>query len=193
MTNQNIVILGALIGAVGSISYLIDTIKGKVKPNRVSFILWALPSLIAFAAALKDGGGIETLMTFSVGFFPLLIFFASFVNKKSVWKLSTFDLTCGALSLVGLVLWLITKEGNLAVLFSIISDGLASIPTVIKAYKHPETESAWPWMAPVVGIVMTLYTLPNWTFINSAFIIYVLMVNTLIYVLVQFKIGKRKK
>jgi hypothetical protein len=38
MINQNFVILGAIIAAIGSLSYLIDTVKGKVKPNRVSLV-----------------------------------------------------------------------------------------------------------------------------------------------------------
>jgi hypothetical protein len=93
--------------------------------------------------------------------------------------------------LAGLVLWLVTKEGTIAVLFSIISDVLASIPTVVKAYKYPETEMAWPWMAPVVGIILTLWTLEKWTFMNSSFILYILITNTIIFALIQFKIGEK--
>ena len=105
MLDQNFVIVGAIIAAAGSLSYLVDTLKGKVKPNRVSFLLWSLAPLIAFFAEIKQGVGIQALMTFVVGFLPLTIFIASFVNKKAEWKLTGFDLMCGALSIVGLVLW----------------------------------------------------------------------------------------
>jgi len=111
MLHPNFVIVGTLIGAIGSFAYLIDTVKGKVKPNRVSFLLWSIAPFIAFAAQMKQGVGIESLMTFSTGFLPFLIFGASFVNKKAEWKLTKFDLLCGVLSLVGLVLWLITQSG----------------------------------------------------------------------------------
>jgi hypothetical protein len=80
MINQNFVILGAIIATIGSLSYLIDTIKGKVKPNRVSFLLWSLAPLIAFVAELKQGVGLQALMTFVVGFLPLTIFIASYFN-----------------------------------------------------------------------------------------------------------------
>jgi len=53
-----------------------------------------------------------------------------------------FDLICGILSLVGLVLWMITKVGNVAIFFSIVADGLAAVPTLVKAYKYPDTEIA---------------------------------------------------
>lgn len=191
MLHQNFIIIGTLLGAIGSFAYLIDTVKGKVKPNRVSFLLWAIAPLIAFAAQIKQGVGLESLMTFSTGFLPLTVFIASFVNKQAEWKVTKFDLVCGVLSMIGLVLWLVTKVGNVAITFSILADGLAAIPTLVKAYQYPDTELAWPWMTTVFGVILTLLTLNELTFANSGFIIYILIVNTLIYSLVQFRIGEK--
>jgi len=191
MLNSNFVIIGTLISAAGSVAYLIDTIRGRVKPNRVSFLLWAIAPFIAFSAQIKQGVGLESLMTFSTGFLPLIIVITSFVNKEAEWKLTKFDLTCGLLSIVGLILWLITKVGNVAIFFSIVADGLAAVPTVVKAYKYPETELAWPWLATSFGVILTLLTLTNITFANSGFIIYILIVDTLIFLLVQFKLGEK--
>jgi hypothetical protein len=191
MLHSNFVIIGTLIGAVGSFAYLIDTVKGKVKPNRVSFLLWSIAPLIAFFAQIKQGVGLEALMTFSTGFLPLTVLIASFVNKQAEWKLTRFDLLCGVLSLVGLVLWLVTKVGNVAIFFSIVADGLAAVPTIVKSYRYPDTELAWPWLATVIGVVLTLLTLPALTFANSGFIIYILVVNLLIFVLVQFRLGEK--
>ena len=191
MLNQNFIIIGTLIGAAGSLAYLVDTVKGNVKPNRVSFLLWSIAPLIAFAAQIKQGVGLESLMTFSTGFLPLTVFIASFVNKKAEWKITKFDLICGALSILGLILWLVTKVGNIAITFSILADALAAIPTLVKAYRYPDTEIAWPWIATVFGVVLTLLTLNALTFANSGFIIYILIVNTLIFSLVQFRIGEK--
>ena len=191
MLHSNFVIVGTLIGAVGSVAYLIETVKGKVKPNRVSFLLWSIAPLIAFFAQIKQGVGLEALMTFSTGFLPLTIFIASFVNQQAEWKVTRFDLLCGFLSLVGLALWLITRVGNVAIFFSVVADALAAIPTLVKAYKHPDTEVAWPWIATVFGVILTLLTLSTITFANSGFILYILVVNILIYVLVQFRLGEK--
>jgi uncharacterized membrane protein YccC len=109
MLNHNFVIVGTLIGAAGAFVYLWQTIKGKVKPNKVSFLLWSIAPMIAFAAQINQKVGLESLMTFSTGFLPFLTFIASFINKNAEWKLTRFDLACGILSVVGLILWLITK------------------------------------------------------------------------------------
>jgi hypothetical protein len=193
MLSRSFIIVGALIGAAGAFAYLWDTIRGKVKPNRVSFLLWSVAPMIAFAAQIKQGVGLESLMTFTSGFLPFLTFSASFVNKKAEWRLTPFDAACGLFSAAGLGLWLITKVGNVAIVFSIVADGLAALPTLIKAYKYPETELAWPWMATCVGVVLTLLTLKEWTFANSAFIIYIFIVDLIIYCFVQLKPGKRGK
>lgn len=190
MLHPNFVIVGTILGSLGTLAYIIDTIKGRVKPNRVSFLLWSIAPFIAFAAMLKQGVGISSLMTFSTGFLPLLVFIASFVNKKAEWKITSFDIVCGFLSLLGLALWLITKVGNVAIIFSILADGLAAIPTIRKAYYYPETEIAWPWFATSLGIIFTLLTLKSWTFADYGFILYILIVDTLIAVLVHFKTGK---
>ena len=184
-------IIGTLIGAAGSVAYLISTVRGKVKPNKVSFLLWSLAPMIAFFAQIKQGVGMAALMTLSTGFLPFTVFIASFVNKKAEWKITRFDILCGILSLIGLVLWLITKVGNVAIFFSIVADGLAAIPTIMKAYKYPDTEIAWPWIATVIGVILTLLTLPAFTFANSGFILYILVLNTIIYVLVQFRLGEK--
>jgi len=187
------VIVGTLIGAAGSVAYLVDTVKGKVRPNRVTFFMWSLAPMIAFSAQIGQGVGLESLMTFSAGFSPLLVFIASFVNKKAQWKLTGFDLSCGVLSLAGLALWMITREGNVAIFFSIVADGLAAIPTIVKAYKYPETEPAWPWIATVTGVILTLLTLTEFTFANCGFIVYIMVMNSVIYVFVQFRPGVRAR
>lgn len=191
MLNENFVILGVVIFAIGSLNYLIDTIKGKVKPNRVTFFLWALAPLIAFAAEIKQGVGIQSLMTFMVGFSPLAIFIASFVNKKSQWKLGRFDFICGTLSLIGLLLWYITKVNNVAILFGILADGLAALPTIVKSYNYPETENGWVYLAAAISATLTLLTIDTWNFAHWGFPVYILIVTLIIFTLVQFKIGKR--
>ncbi len=185
------VIIGTVIGSTGALWYLVDTLKGNIKPNRVSFLLWSTAPLIAFTAEIQKGVGIQSLMTFSVGFLPLLIFLASFVNKKAEWKLTRFDLLCGAFSLLALILWLITKEGNVAILLSIAADGLAAVPTIVKSYNHPETEIGWLWLAAATNGLLTVLTVVDWTLAHYGFPLYILLVDLIIYVLVQFRIGKK--
>lgn len=190
MLNENFVIVGFFVLLAGNLGYIKDTLNGKVKPNRVTFFLWSLAPLIAFFAEIKQGVGLESLMTFGVGFSPLIILIASFFNKKTQWKLGWFDFVCGALSLCGLFLWWITKTGDVAITFSIIADGLAALPTIVKTFRYPETESPLLYFTAAISATLTLLTLKNWTFASYGFPLYILIVTLIIYFLIQFKLGK---
>jgi hypothetical protein len=181
------VIIGTGLGVIAALSYLIETLRGKVRPNRVSFFMWSIAPTIAFAAEIGQGVGLVSLQTLSQGILPFLVFLASFVNKKAEWKLTKFDLLCGLLSLVGLALWLITKVGNVAIIFSIMADGLAALPTIVKVFKFPETEVPWPWFLTAMGVLLSLLTIKQWTFANYGFPLYLFITNLIISALAQFR------
>ncbi len=191
MLNENFVIVGAIIAGLGSLSYLIDTVKGKIQPNRVTFFFWSLAPLVAFAAEIKEGVGIQSLLTFMVGFTPLLILIASFANKKSYWKLGSFDYICGILSFLGLTLWYITGKGNIAIFFSILADILAALPTYVKSYHHPETENSWGYSTAAINAIITVLTIKKWNFGYYAFPIYTICLDLSLFALIQFKLGKK--
>ncbi len=191
MLPEYFVVVGVVIGSIGVFSYLIDTLKGRVKPNRVSFLLWSIAPLIAFFAQFKQGVGIQSLMTLAVGVQPLIILAATFINKKAEWKLTKFDLFCGALSIVGLILWQITQIGDLAIAFGILADGLAALPTIVKAYRYPETETVWPWLAASASGFFTALTITNWNFATFGFPIYIFFVNFLIFAIVYLRTERK--
>jgi hypothetical protein len=173
MISEKFIIFGAFLSFIGGLSYLVDTLKGKAKPNRVSWFVWALAPMIAFFASLEQGVGLYSLMTFMAGFNPLLIFIASFVNKQASWKVTKFDLFCGFVAIIGVVLWRITGDGNLAILLSIVADGVAAIPTVIKSYKYPETENYMGFLLSGIAALITLLAINTWTFEYYAFPLYI--------------------
>lgn len=187
MIHPNFIYVGVALQLWGGISYLLDTIKGTVKPNRVTWFLWSFAPLIAFFAQIQQGVGIEALATFIVGFVPLMVFIASFINKKAEWKMHNLDYWCGGLSLVGIALWLITKVGNVAILFSIMADLLACIPTIVKSYHNPETENDLVFFFGVVNAAIALLVITTWNFENFGFQLYLLFANSLIFALIRFR------
>lgn len=191
MINEKFIILAALLHVSGQLTYIIHTIQGRTKPNRISWFMWAFAALVAFGAELHEGVGLQALMTFMVGFGPLLIFIASFLNKKSYWKITNFDILCGILALLGLLLWLITKDASTAIAFAIAGDTFAGIPTFRKAYRYPETESYYLYLTGYIFAGTTLLTIDNWTFATYAFPLYVLVACLLLLISVRFKIGSK--
>ena len=111
-----LVFLGAAVQLVGVFLYIKETLVGDTKPNRITWLMWAVAPLIATAAAIADGVTWAVLPVFMAGFGPLLVFVASFVNRNSYWKLETFDYLCGICSILALVFWGITQNPVVAIL-----------------------------------------------------------------------------
>lgn len=191
MISDKFVLLGAAINLFGGLVYFKDTLSGETRPNRVTWGLWAVPGLIAFAAEVKAGVGLQSLFTLMIGAGPLVIFITTFVKKNYVWRLGKFDYICGGLSLLGVALWLITKQGNLAIIFSILADAMAALPTVIKSIKYPQTESALAYLTTAISALITIATIKTWSLAEYGFPLYTSLICLFIFGLVQFKLGKR--
>lgn len=176
MLDEKFVYICPLITLIFAGQYTIATLRGETKPNRVTWLLWSVAPLIAFAAEIADGVGIRSIMTFLVGFGPLVILIASFVNPKAFWKTTRFDLFCGALAVASLIAWLVTSSGDVAIALSIATDALAALPTIVKAYRHPQTESASAYIGGATNGLITLLTLDHWTFSLWGFPLYIFTV-----------------
>ena len=176
-----LVIISICISIAGSVAYIKDTIQGTTKPNRVSWFMWAFAALVSSGAALSAGADIwTTSRVFMAGFMPLLIFLFSFVNKKSYWKLNAFDFLCGILSLCALIIWVFADSPKAAVLFALAGDAIATLPTIIKSWKHPETETGLIYIASVVSVAIILPAIPKWDIVNAAFQLYLLIITSVL-------------
>jgi hypothetical protein len=142
--------------------------------------LWSISPLIAFFAALSNGFTWSLLPVFISGFAPLLVFISTFFNPRSIWKLERFDYVCGFLSLLALILWLIFQEPNFAITLAIISDALAAIPTIRKAWIAPETESVFPFAVGIFTAIAGLIVIETWIYSEFAFNFYLIGINTIL-------------
>lgn len=177
-----LVVVSSIMSIVGSLVYIRDTAIGKTKPNRITWFLWALAPLIGTGAAITAHADLwATVRVFLAGFMPLIVFIVSFFNRQSFWKLSKFDYFCGACSLLALVLWLVIDVPRIAILFAALADGFAALPTIIKGWKYPETESGLTFLIGFIGVLIILPSIPVWNIENSAFQVYLLIANFLLF------------
>lgn len=146
--------------------------------------------MVAFAAQIGQGVGLQSLFTFVIGLTPILVFFASFKNKKSPWKIGKLDITCGLLSVFGLALWMLTGVGNIAIFFCILAELMAAVPTIIKSYHNPESEDYLVYLATTIASLITLLTIKDWNFQTFGYSLYVFLICIFLVILIRFKIGK---
>jgi hypothetical protein len=183
-----LVLIAALATLIAAIAYVRSMFKGQTKPNRVTWLMWTIAPFTATFASISSGATWAVVPVFMSGLSPFLIFIASFLNRRAYWKLSLFDYTCGALSVLALVLWYITKNPDVAIIFAIISDAFAATPTLRKAWRNPESEFSWPFFVGVFSPMTSFLVTPTWAFSYLAFPAYLVLIN----ILLVFAVSKRK-
>jgi hypothetical protein len=188
MVSEKVIWIAAVVNVLGDGSYLVGAVRRRVQPNPVTWGLWSATAWIAFLGQRAEGVGLPALLTLSVALVPSLIFFAS-LRAGAGWRLGRLDIACGLLSVLGLVLWRVTTSGAAAIAFSIAADALAAIPTVVKAYRAPESEAAAPYVACVVSAGLTLATLSELAFSSASYAIYLLVLGIVMCVLL---LGRRR-
>jgi hypothetical protein len=61
-----------------------------------------------------------------------------------------------------------------------VSDALAAVPTLTKAWHNPETESAWPFIIGVFSPLTSFLAATTWAFSELAFPTYLIVINILL-------------
>ncbi len=181
MINENFVFLAFVIALIGTFIYIRGILKGVVKPNIVTWSLWATAPMIAVAAQISEGASVATVYTFANGFGPLLIVIVALLKKNVLAKVKPRDLVFGVLSILGLVLWAITGEGLIAIIFAIAADLFAAIPTIEKLYKEPDTEDGRIFGLGIIAAGITLLTISDWRPEEYAFSLYILCIATVMF------------
>jgi hypothetical protein len=183
MLPEYCVIIGAVIGSLGGFCYLYETICGKAQPNRITWLLWGMFPMVIFVAQKAQGIRDISWVSFIAGFTPLLIVAASFFNKKAYWKSEPRDYYLMAAAIIGIIFWAITDNPNLAILFSLLADVLAALPTLIKAYQHPHSESWIAYAISTFGFGISLLSVQTYNFENTIFVAYIFLLNAFLAVL----------
>lgn len=188
MLSEQFIYLGLLFYIAGYYFYIKDMFTGDTKPNLVSWFLWVLGPTIGAFLQFKDGAGLSLLPVLVGGLGPLVIVGISLWRKNGFWKITFFDLVCGALALMAILLYIITHNLSFSIIFAILSDALGFIPTYKKSWTDPGSESWGMYAASAFFNFVGVLTITHWSFPIYSFGIYLVIAN-----IAQLVVMYRKK
>lgn len=188
MLDPNWVFVSATLGLIGGTRYAWAIVKGQARPNLVTWSLWAAAPLIGFFAQLDAGVGLPAVPTLTAGLGPLVVLTTGLLAKQHRARLGLFDLICAVIASIALGIWLGLGQAPLAVLFAVAADAVAALPTVVKAWRDPDSENLLFYILVGIGATITLLTITSWDPAVWAFAGYIL---TLAIVLVSIVAGRR--
>lgn len=180
MLPEKIIFVAVLLNLFGHFLYIRSIVKGGAKPNLISWFFWSLAPFIGVFFQLKAGAGLSVLPIFIAGLGSLLIMIAAILTKNGFWKMTAFDMYCGLFSALALIFYIFTHNLGVSILFAILSDALASVPTVVKTWNFPETENWGPYFLPIFSNLAGLLIIKDWSFPIYSFGIYFIILNLVI-------------
>ncbi len=181
-----ILIIAGIFDLLSNVPYIRDSLNGKIKPNIASWSTWTLINAITIIAAINAGGAINTVIlgsSYLLGTFVILLI----AIIKGTRKYTIFDGFCQILAIIGVIIWQISGNPSIALLFVIISGELAAIPTFRHAYKFPKEETLSSFViASTISILFVLLA-PTVSFASLAVPIDLVFGNGLIAMIIYVR------
>lgn len=168
--------------------YIKDIFAKKTKPERMSWLIWAILGSISFFSQLAKGGTYSLILAAVQAIGDLLIFLLAIKYGMGGLKRRDVAGLCGAV--VGLALWYWTKEAAIALFFAIFIDAIGAFLTTIKSYEKPETETISAWILTFFGGFFACISVGSLNFILLVFPFYICLAS--LSILIAIKLGKRR-
>ena len=192
MVIEKILYVALLANLIGTFYYCRDILKGHTKPNLVTWLLWALIPFLGVFFQIKAGAGLSVLPILMDGLNCIIIILFSLWNKNNYWKIRELDIVCGIFASLALIFYVFTHNSAISILFAILADLLAAIPTIIKSWRFPETETWIVYLMAALANIFGLLIIKNWSFsIYSLGIYFVLMNLVIIFAIFHKRIFKK--
>lgn len=168
-------VIAAAVIAWSDVPYVLDTLRGTTKPHPFTWFIWALINIIAFFAQLSRGGGFATLVTAVVVLGCLTIALMSVTRGEK--RITRLDWICFLGALLSIVLWILSKDPFVAIVFVTLTDALAFIPTFRKGYLRPFEETASSYALGVVGFVLELVAFQSFNPTTALYPVFIIAAN----------------
>jgi hypothetical protein len=162
--------LSSILIIIAPITYIVSIARGSSKPHRMTrFILFFVLGL-NFASISAAHGNLGAQVFAGVVFLQ-----AAVILLMSFWNgmggTSYLDYVCLAMAAIGILGWKFTGNPAMGIWFSILADLSAYVPTFIKTWRRPDTES--PWYYSVGGLAAILGLFAYKLDVSSIFQIYI--------------------
>ncbi len=169
-----------ILNFIGYVPYIRGIFEGKVKPQRITWGIWSILTLVAFVNQVMNGGGWSSLFFGSTTALVLLVFIISM--RKGVGGSSRFDQIILGVAALLFTYWIFSQDTYYSTLIAVAIDGVGALPTVIKAYRQPDTEVYLQWVLAGIAGLFSMVAVPAYSFILLVYPAYVFLMNAVVVV-----------
>ena len=168
--------IAGLLALVAYIPYIIAILREQTKPNRATWFIWTVASIIGTVSYFQSGAR-ETIWV-SAGFLVGSGTIAMLSIKRGDNGWTWVETVCSLGATIGVALWIITRSPLPTLFLSMAIATLGAVPTMRKAYRDPSSENRLAWFLFVLSAIVNLFAVEKWTLVM--FTIWIVPVNILL-------------
>jgi len=186
---MNYWIIGTLIlSLISPIFYTKSILAHKAKPHRVTRLIVWLASIAGVLAVIHSNNLAGKI--FAGIFLARATYLLMLAAIRGVGGASKLDRVCLVIGMLALVVYAVTGSGLLAISFGVLSDFIGYIPTFIKTWHDPASES--PTFFAIEGLASFLGVLAIWQLrVDIILPVYFVLCSAAVVVLIYRKrVGK---
>jgi len=180
----------SLIILLSFIPYIRDILNKKTEPHTYSWLIWGILQVIAAVAQVKNGAGYGSWSSIIISIICFLIVLLSL--KNGLKNITKFDSFCLILSLVVIVVYIMIKNPVWAILMAIGINLMGLLPTLIKVYKKPQSETPETFAMGVIATFLSLLALQNYTLVTTLYLTYTMFANLFLTIVIVWRKEKIK-
>ncbi|MEM8592483.1 MAG: hypothetical protein AAGF13_08140 [Pseudomonadota bacterium] len=167
------------LSCVAYFPYVRDTIAWKTRPQRASWLIWAVLSSVSFVSQVAEGATIS-LVYAGVQCGGTLLVLALAWSRGIGGFLHPRDLLVICAAGIGLALWYLTEDPAWALCISCGISLLGGTVTIAKAYRNPQSETMSFWVTSFIAAGFGLGSVGVWDPILLLYPAYLLTLKTCI-------------
>jgi len=155
--------------------YIVDTLKGKTKPERATWFIWSVLGSVAFVAQMQLGATWSLLFTGLDTAGCMLAFALSIRYGVGGWTM--LDKIALAIAAVGVAVSVLAHAPVVALLGVIAADASGSFLTIRKAFLMPDSETTISWLLVSVGALCSILLVRSLDVVLILYPAYLLVAN----------------
>ncbi|MBU6415340.1 hypothetical protein KGQ34_03850 [Patescibacteria group bacterium] len=177
--------VAGIISLAAFIPYILAILRGETKPNRATWVIWAVVGFMTGASYYFSGANHTIWVPVSYIIGPVVV--SALSIKYGVGGWTRFDRCCLLGAGMSMALWLVFSSPLVALLINLFIDFMGVLPTIRKAYRDPESEDRIAWALFFTGNIANLLAVERWTFAIAVYPIYMFIGSGLITAFIVFR------
>ncbi|NMB70226.1 hypothetical protein GYA27_03445, partial [candidate division WWE3 bacterium] len=187
-----LILMSTVIALYAYAGYFLAILNGKAKPHRTTRFVILLISALVTLSLFAQGNTVAIWLSGVFTVCSLIIFLLSI--KYGYGGFSKNDILCFSVAIIGIGLWKFTNNPVIGLFSSITADFIGFVPTVIKSYKYPETETWQFFFLGACSSAFNMLATKRWYLTDYVYPLYIIIINSVVVVLIlRGKLYKNKQ